>query len=229
MEYKALVVGNDSFCSSLVRSLVNIDPLTRSLTRFLYSRNGRRKLLTCDVDQLDKILFENRDIRLIIACMDLTDLGLIRDIRVGKFGESIARVPLIVISLHLFTEASVPLVLYHIWESGAFFQLPFKLQELWKTLESVRVLSDEQLLRIRSNRTVFCQVIDSVDHSLDVDNCRTCIEYILSIADSNFPEEFVTIKSLRNVLNESEKANGNSLVLIKHALNTLRREVSNGK
>jgi hypothetical protein len=226
MRNRVLVVGNVSLCSSLARALINIVPLKRSLARFLYSRNVGDKLLTCNVDYLDKMLPENRDIKLIIACLDLPTFGLIRDIRVGKYGESIARVPMVVFSLHFFTETSMPLILYDIWQSGALFQVPFKLEEVWKALEAIRFLNNQQLSRIRSDRAIFYQVIDSVAHSLSENNCQKSVEYILSLADSTFPDEFVTIKNLRDALNGYEGVNGSIFEHVKHALNTLKREVS---
>src|SRR3990172_7256589 len=225
MKNRVLIIGHAAFSSALVRAMTGISALNRSLTRFLYARSDKDSFLMCNADLFSNIISREHDIKLIIACLDPPDIAIIRDIRIGKYGESIARIPIMVLSFYSFTRVSGSLILYHIYQSGAYLEIPFELETLRLTLDSVKSLNDEQLLSIRSDKTIFCDVIDSVAHSSTEPNYRTSLQHIISLAEANFQREFPSAKKLQSLLKCPENINGQIWPHIKNLLNKLKVEV----
>lgn len=228
MNEKILIVGNLDTCKALMRAILNIDYLKRTLIRFLYSRNLTDRILISDRGQVTENL-KTHDIRLIIMDIDIdnTDITIIQKIRFGEFGDTIARIPIIVFSVFPFTKCVSILILHHIKTQGAFLEIPFRLEWLHETLETVSFLNKTQLMNVRSNKRIYYELIDSESHSTTERDYEGKVLNIIRIAEVNFPGKYSNpLVKIQNIMEEVKKG-AKSISDLKSTLSSFKEEIIN--
>ncbi|MEW6419756.1 MAG: hypothetical protein AB1480_16855 [Nitrospirota bacterium] len=226
MNERILIVGNLDTCKALMRVILNIDYMKRTLIRVLYSRNFTDRILISDRGQVTENL-KTYDIRLIIMDIDNTDHTIIQRIRFGEFGDTIARIPIIVFSIFPVTKCVPILILHHIKTQGAFLEIPFRLERLHEILETARFLDKSQLEHVRSDRNIFCELIESKIHSLTEKDYEENVLNIIRIAKFNFPGKYLNaLVKIQNAL-EDVKKGIKSIWDLKNALSRFKEEIIN--
>jgi len=226
MNKKILLVGNLDTCKALMRAILNIDYLKRALIRFMCSHNLTERILVSDRSQVTANL-KTHDIRLIIMDIDNTDHTIIQRIRFGEFGDTIAKIPIIVFSVFPFTEYATILILHHIKTQGTFLQIPFRLKRLCDILETARFLNKSQLENVRSDKNIFCELIDSKSHSLTEIDYEENVLNIIHTAEFNFPGKYLNaLVKIKNTL-ENVKKGLKNISDLKSVLSQFKEEIIN--
>jgi hypothetical protein len=224
MERKILIVGDIDICRALRRAILDIEPIKRTLIRFLYSHNFNSKILICNNEHTIENL-KTQSIRLII--IDNPNSVIIQKIRFGEFGDTVAKIPIIVFSVFSYDKLGAPLILYHITVQKTFLEIPFLLEKFREILESTRFLDEYQLENIRSDKKIFSELIDSERHSLTEKDYKEKTLNIIKLAEINFPGIYTDFfNRIHNTLKQVDD-DFKKLSDLKNALSQFSKELIN--